>query len=156
MKKIEKVARKTDKIVNKVMKKAEKAIRKAEKKEERKVEKLKAKKMVKEGSNIDPNWPKYERPFYFHFRDDQFNAASNGITVCMKPHRGYEFNVGVACCSKIDNFSRKIGRSIATGRSTESMVTATARNMKELKQQALTIAESAIMGVKRGKKLLEK
>ena len=103
-------------------------------------------------------WPKYDKPFYFHFRENPFNAISNGITVCMKPHKDRvgidgEFKVGVACCSKVENFGRKLGRDISTGRAKISNTIVGASGMRELKEKAILIAKEVVENKKHGKKI---
>jgi len=88
-------------------------------------------------------WPKYNKPFYFHFRED--DRYLNGITVCMKPvSEGKQvFKVGVACCTPQDNFSKKIGRSIAAGRAEKTCETIEASDFDELLNKAQLISSVA-------------
>lgn len=87
-------------------------------------------------------WPKYNKPFYFHFRDGQY---LNGVTVCAKPVNEGEqvFKVGVACCTPQDNFSKRVGRSIAEGRSEISNKTIEASNFDELLKKAQLVSQEA-------------
>lgn len=59
-------------------------------------------------------FPKYDRPFFFHYRDEVKN--SNGITVCALPAGEQTFVVSTAKCSLADIYSKKKGRAIAEGR----------------------------------------
>jgi hypothetical protein len=96
-------------------------------------------------------WPKYEKSFYFHFRDN--NQYLSGVTVCMKPQSKGEkvFRVGVSCCTPQDNFSKRVGRYIAEGRANISDKTIEAANLDELRKKAELVSqqvENAIMSRK--------
>lgn len=87
-------------------------------------------------------WPKYQRPFYFHFRNV---GKSKAVTVCMVPIGEGEkrFEMGVARCNEKDNFSKKIGRAIAEGRANKRPKFVDANNFSELLEQANEIANRA-------------
>lgn len=65
----------------------------------------------------ETKWPKFETPFFFHIRDLDDNPLkkASGITVCFIPTES-GFAPGIAVCSRVDNFSRKVGRAISYGR----------------------------------------
>jgi len=87
-------------------------------------------------------WPKYDKPFFFHFRDMQTFSA---VTVCMQPEApdSKKFRAGLACCSSIDNFSKKIGRNISEGRANLGNTTIEAKDLQDLKTKAHQMAKMA-------------
>lgn len=97
-------------------------------------------------------WPKYDKPFYFHFRDEDAdkprhdNQVFRAITVCMKPIEkgGKKFKAGLACCSLMDNFSKKKGRMIAEGRAEKRGVEIEAEDLESLKRKAHEMCEMAV------------
>jgi len=87
------------------------------------------------------DWPKYDRPFFFHVNTDLL--AFKEITVCAKPKEpGSEyFAVGVACCSKGDSYNKKLGNRIARGRATvRSNISVKAKSPTELKNVVDSLA----------------
>lgn len=91
-------------------------------------------------------WPKYDKPFYFHFRDTALPANFyNGATVCLQPVKPGvpEFKVGIALCSGKDNFSKRIGRAISSGRAKRSKATVSANEFQALARTASDIAVKA-------------
>ena len=63
-------------------------------------------------------WPKYDKPFFFHIRNDLLKNDKNAVTVCFVPKVVGEkiFSIGVAICNKKDTFNKKLGRLISEGR----------------------------------------
>lgn len=90
-------------------------------------------------------WPKYEKPFFFHFRFDEDMRAFNAATVCMTPCSTGEgkFKAGLALCSTLDNFSKKIGRCISEGRARSGEQIIEAQNLESLKEKASQLIDRA-------------
>lgn len=96
-------------------------------------------------------FPKYDRPFFFHFNkrtDTHRNLGkANGVTVCFLPQGpgNSEFVVATATAAKMDNFSKKKGRMIAEARARQNkkVVLRRAASMEELREQAEAVALQA-------------
>ena len=67
----------------------------------------------------------FHRPVYFHFRlpagsviQDEPGKVScrGGVTICFVPEEDDYMSVGIAVCSPLDPYNKKIGRQIALGR----------------------------------------
>jgi len=88
-------------------------------------------------------FPKYDRPFYFHSRE---YAGISGITICAIPVGEESFNCGISICNSIDNFNKKLGRTISEGRARcpRSCINILAPNFEILKDEIGTFADEVL------------
>jgi hypothetical protein len=98
-------------------------------------------------------WPRYDTPFYFHFRlKDLSNPRSdltNGVTVCFLPKHKDEsvyLSAGIAVCSNVDNYCKRIGRNISFARAKIGGVgvASVINNYDELAKCAKTMANEVM------------
>jgi len=90
-------------------------------------------------------WPKKNSPFIFH--DRQNSESTNGVTICAFPTGIGEglFKCGVAICNLRDNFNKKLGIRIATGRALKNKVHfIRASNFKHLKDEIKCLTETKL------------